>query len=109
MEFIVGLLVFGVAWWLLNTFFVKLFGRMMSFGEGIIYPIILALFGAWIVGQLGPSKEERLARDIQEYNRLNRQIRGQEAEERYVQECLRQAIVMKVSKTYLDCQREYRR
>lgn len=109
MEIIVGLLVFGIAWWVLNTFFVKFFGRTMSFGEGIAYPIILSLFGAWVVGQLGPSKEERLAKDIQEYNHLNQQIRGREAEERYVQECLKAAIAMKVSKTYLDCQREYHR
>ena len=109
MEFFGGLLIFAVAWWVLNKVFVNFFGRMMTFGEGIIYPIILALFGAWVVGQLGPSKEERLAADIKEYNRLTEQVRAQEAEERYIQECLRQAIIAKVSKTYLGCQREYRR
>ena len=109
MDVIVGLIAFGVAWFVLNTAFSKLFNRMMGFGEGIIYPVILCFTVAAIIGQLRPSKEERFAADVQEYNRLSKQVQAQEAEERFIQECLRQAVAARVSKTYLDCQREYRR
>jgi len=109
MNVLIGLLAFGVAWFVLNLIFERLVGRMMRFGEGIIYPIIVCFIGAAIIGQLGPSPEERRARDLQEYNRLTKQVNAVDAEQRFIQECLQRAVAARVSKTYLECQSEYRR
>ena len=106
MDVIIGLFIFGVTWFALQKTFVRLFGRTMHFAEGLLYPIIIALTGAAIVGQFAPPKGEQLARDVEKYNRLSNQIAGQEAQERRVQECLRQAMASRTTKSYQDCERE---
>ena len=81
---------FALAWIVMNVAFAKLVGRPMNFGEGIIYPIVLMFGLAIIIGKLGPSREERLAKDIQEYNRLSEKINVNDARLNLLNECIRQ-------------------
>ena len=90
MDALIGLLWFGLAWFILNVAFAKVIGRPMSFGEGIIYPIVLIFAVAIIIGKLGPSREERLAKDIQEYNRLTQQIERTDVRLNLINECIQQ-------------------
>ncbi|MDP1682978.1 MAG: hypothetical protein Q8L39_14550 [Burkholderiales bacterium] len=51
--------------------------------------VILLIFAVLVViGKLGPSKEERLASGITEYNRLNEQIRRDDAKLNLLNDCI---------------------
>lgn len=90
MSALLGMFWFGLTWVVMSIVFGKLFGRPMNFLEGFIYPIILIFTVAIISGKLGPSKEERLAQDIEKYNRLTDQVKHDDAKLKLLDECVRQ-------------------
>lgn len=90
MDALIGFLGFALAWFVINVAFAKFLRRPMNFGEGIIYPIILIFTVAILIGKLGPSREERLTKDIQEYSRLTEKIKSDDAKLKLLNECIQQ-------------------
>ncbi|VTU25109.1 hypothetical protein SRS16CHR_03594 [Variovorax sp. SRS16] len=90
MEIVIGLVIFGASWWALNMVFSKVAGRTMGFFEGLFYPVALALFGAWVISQLGPSEEERFSRDVKEYGRLEQSVETRERAQQLLEACIRE-------------------
>ena len=90
MDALLGFLWFALAWFIINVALAKIRGRPMSFGEGIIYPIILIFAVAILIGKLGPSREERMVKDVQEYNRLTEKIKRDDARLNFINACIQQ-------------------
>ncbi len=90
MNALYGLFMFGLAWVVMSFVFAKLVGRQMNSIEGFIYPIVLIFAVAIISGKIGSSKEEKLAKNIEEYNRLTEQQVRDEAKLNLLDECIRQ-------------------
>lgn len=89
MDALIGFLLFALTWFVMNVVFAKLLGRPMSFGEGIIYPVVLILAIAVLIGKLGPSQEERLVNDIREYDRLTDKVKRDDARLDLLNDCIR--------------------
>ena len=106
MEIVVSIVIFCVVWFVLQQLFVSIFNRRMSSAESIIYPVILILCGAAIIGKMRPTGKEGLAKDIREYDRLSGRLAKEQGRDRQIQQCLQLAVVSRTNKTYQDCEAE---